>query len=120
ITAGGIGFLTMEEAYLKCFSRRWPARARLSLHSQMVLWTSGILTLGGGFLFAVFEWDDCLEAMPLGDRICNAMFMSVTARTAGFNTVDYALVSDSGNLLTILLMMVSGSPGSTAGGLKTT
>jgi trk system potassium uptake protein len=120
IIAGGIGFLTMEESFLKCFSRRWRRRGRLSLHSQLVLWTSAILMLGGGVLFAAFEWNNSLQDMAIGDRICNALFMSVTARTAGFNTVDYAGVTDSGNFLTILLMAIGGSPGSTAGGLKTT
>ena len=120
ITAGGIGFLTMEEAHLKCFRRHVRGRTRFSLHSRLVLWTSGILTFGGCVLFLFFERHGCLATMPLGDRICNALFMSVTARTAGFNTVDYATVTDSGNFLTILLMTIGGSPGSTAGGLKTT
>jgi trk system potassium uptake protein TrkH len=58
--------------------------------------------------------------MPLVDKITNAFFMSVTPRTAGFNTIEYSEASDSTNLLTIILMMVGGSPGSTAGGMKTT
>lgn len=120
ITAGGIGFLTMEEAYLRCFNRLAHRPSRFSLHSQLVLWMSALLTIGGCLLFLLFERNGCLAALPPGHRICNALFMSVTARTAGFNTVDYTSVTDSGNFLTILLMTIGGSPGSTAGGLKTT
>ncbi len=58
--------------------------------------------------------------MSIFDRVVNATFMSATARTAGFNTVNYGATADSTNFLTILLMSVGGSPGSTAGGLKTT
>ena len=55
-----------------------------------------------------------------GDRVVNALFLSVSARTGGFNAIDYARASETGNFLTMMLMMVGGSPGSTAGGLKTT
>ncbi len=120
IAAGGIGFLTMEEVWLRYKSTGIPRNARLSLHSRLVLWTSGALTLLGWLLFCAFEWNASLADLPVIGKLFNALFLSVTARTAGFNSIDYASASDSGNFLTILLMTVGGSPGSTAGGIKTT
>ncbi|TVP94108.1 MAG: potassium transporter TrkH [Planctomycetaceae bacterium] len=120
IILGGIGFLTMEETVLALGDLRGRTRFRMSLHSRLVLWTTAVLVVGGGILFVWFESESSLAGMKPIDRVCNGLFMSVTARTAGFNTVDYADVTDSGNFLTILLMMIGGSPGSTAGGLKTT
>jgi trk system potassium uptake protein TrkH len=78
------------------------------------------LIVGGAALFYIFEWNQTLGGMSIGDRLFNGLFLSVTARTAGFNSIDYAQATDSGNFLTILLMMIGGSPGSTCGGLKTT
>ena len=66
------------------------------------------------------EWNGVLSACSVGNKLSNALFMSVTSRTAGFNSIDYAQATDAANFLTILLMMVGGSPGSTAGGIKTT
>ncbi|MDT8342681.1 MAG: potassium transporter TrkG, partial [Longimicrobiales bacterium] len=65
-------------------------------------------------------WGHTLADLPVWGKALNGLFMSVTARTAGFNTVDHASAADSSNFVTILLMSVGGSPGSTAGGLKTT
>lgn len=120
IVFGGIGFVTMEEFYLRFLARKSKRIRRLSIHSRLVMATTIILLFGAWPLFAVIEWDQGLKGLSAGDKVCNALFMSTTARTAGFNTVDYANVSDSGNFLTMLLMTVGGSPGSTAGGMKTT
>lgn len=120
IIAGGIGFLTMEEAFLNLFSKEWRRRNRLSLHSRLVLWTTAFLLVMGGVLFIWFESDSHMAGFSRFDRITNGLFMSVTARTAGFNSIDYGQATDSVNFLTILLMLIGGSPGSTAGGLKTT
>ena len=120
IVLGGIGFLTMEELYLLRKASREGRRFRLSLHSRIVLSTTGMLLLAGWILFAVFEWTVTLSGLPVWAKGINALFASVTARTAGFNTIDYAHAADSTNFLTILLMFVGGSPGSTAGGIKTT
>ena len=119
IIAGGLGFVTMEELQQR-FLRRDRKLRRLSIHTMLVLVTSLVLTLGGGFLFALFEWNGVLSNLFLVDKLTNALFLSVTARTAGFNSIDYAAASESTNFLTILLMMIGGSPGSTAGGMKTT
>ena len=119
IVGGGLGFLTLEELWQHGLRRTSP-RLRLTLHSRLVLWTTGSLLLAGWMAFALFEWDRTLAPLAPAGRLMNALFMSVTARTAGFNTVDYALTAESTNFLTVLLMTVGGSPGSTAGGLKVT
>lgn len=120
IVAGGTGFLTLEEIHAARRTRRQGRRFRLSVHSRLVVSTTGILLLSGWALFCVFEWRAALSPLAPFDRVINALFMSVTPRTAGFNTVDYSQTTPSTNFLTILLMMIGGSPGSTAGGMKTT
>ena len=123
IVVGGIGFLVLEELLLlwrASRASRAERRFRLSVHSRLVLATTAVLLLGGWALFTAFEWGVTLTEMPLGDKLVNGLFMSVTARTAGFNTVDYGAAASNTNFLTILLMSIGGSPGSTAGGIKTT
>jgi len=120
IVAGGIGFLPMEEIKLHWLGAGRGKPWRPSLHTRIALAATGLLIGAGWILFTVFEWNRTLSAMPLVDRVANGLFLSITARTAGFNAVDYSLASDSSNFLTVLLMTVGGSPGSTAGGLKTT
>ena len=120
VIAGGIGFLTMEELRLQRQAMRAGKSFRLSLHSRFVLLTTAVLLLGGWVMFGLFEWHGTLSELSMMDRVINAWFMSVTPRTAGFNTIDYASATDSTNFLTIILMFIGGSPGSTAGGLKTT
>ena len=119
IIAGGLGFITMEE-FLQFVARRRSGLRRVSIHSRLVLASSGVLLAGGWCLFSVFEWNHLLAEMTLTDKLANSFFLSVTPRTAGFNTIDYANATDSTNFLTIILMMIGGSPGSTAGGMKTT
>lgn len=119
VIAGGVGFICMEELYQR-YIRKRRVRRRLSVHSKLVLMTSGILLLGAWPLFAMFEWKEVLQEMSLVDKLANSFFMSVTPRTAGFHSIDYGSASDSSNFLTIILMTIGGSPGSTAGGMKTT
>jgi len=120
IVVGGIGFLTLEEVYLLRKARLEGRRFRLSLHSRLALLTTGVLLVSGWVLVAVLEWSVTLDGLPGWARIMNALFASVTARTAGFNSIDYAQATHGTIFLTILLMFVGGSPGSTAGGIKTT
>ncbi|HEY8503363.1 MAG TPA: potassium transporter TrkG, partial [Gemmataceae bacterium] len=120
IVAGGIGFLPMEELYLWHRARRRGNSFRLSLHTQIVLATTTALLAGGWLLFALGEWGRTLRGLGFGHKLVNALFMSVTCRTAGFNTIDYARADEDTQFLTVLLMMIGGSPGSTAGGIKTT
>lgn len=120
IVVGGLGFLTLEE--LADFVRpcRGKRAMRMSLHSRIVLLTTTILIVGGWLGLTALEWNGTLHHLSAGDRVANGLFLSVTARTAGYNSIDYAQASDATNFLTILLMMAGGSPGSTAGGIKTT
>ncbi|TWT80709.1 Ktr system potassium uptake protein B [Planctomycetes bacterium CA13] len=120
VIAGGIGFITMEESWLAFRTRKQTRPHHLSLHSRLVLYVTAALLILPWPMFAAFEWNGTLGQMSLVDKFFNSMFLSVTPRTAGFNTIDYSVASDSTNFLTILLMTVGGSPGSTAGGMKTT
>ncbi len=119
IIAGGLGFIPMEELYER-FTSKLKRRRRLSVHSKLVIVTTIYLLVGGWILFLFFEWNGVFDQMSVIDKFSNAFFLSVTPRTAGFNSIDYAQASDSANFLTIILMMIGGSPGSTAGGIKTT
>lgn len=120
IIVGGLGFVALEEIAQKFRRQSRNDGVRLSVHTRLVLLTSAILLLGGCAMFAVFEWQETFAELRWWDKLSNAFFMSTTARTAGFNAIDYAEATDSSNFLTILLMMIGGSPGSTAGGMKTT
>ena len=119
IVLGGIGFVVMEElvGYYRTDSKRL---SRLSTHSKIVLSGTAFLIVFPVFWFAMFEWNRTLEGLSWGDKLSNAVFMSITPRTAGFNAIDYGKASDSTNFLTIVLMAIGGSPGSTAGGMKVT
>lgn len=116
IILGGIGFLVMADVRATLRGRR----RRIMLHTRIVLVTTGILLAVSLPLFLFFEWDHTLAGMSLPARLGNAFFMSVTPRTAGFNAVDYDRVTNPSVFLTIALMYIGGSPGSTAGGVKTT
>ena len=116
IVVGGIGFLTWQDVSTHRLHFR-----EYRLQSKLILVTTAALLLFGfGFFllyeFALPQW----AGMTLGERLLASLFQSVTPRTAGFNTVDMAQLSEPGKLLTILLMLTGGSPGSTAGGFKTT
>ena len=115
IIIGGLGFLVWRDLVRCRF--RWK---RLQLHSKLVLTASGILLLGGWLLLLGFEWNASMASLSIPEKLLASFFQSVTPRTAGFNTVDLSKLSDSGNLLTDFLMLIGGSPGSTAGGIKTT
>jgi trk system potassium uptake protein TrkH len=122
LVLGGLGFIVLEELALiaSAWMRSARRRPRLSLHSRLVLASSALLIAAGCAFFLVLEWDGVFAAMPPWLKLVHAWFMSVTPRTAGFNTVDYGQAREATNFLTILLMTVGGSPGSTAGGMKTT
>lgn len=120
IVVGGLGFLTLEELFLRWQAVRERRVVHISLHSRLVLVTTLFLLVAGWIMYALFEWQGVLASFSWRDKLTNSLFMSVTARTAGFNTISYDQAADSTNYLTVLLMMVGGSPGSTAGGIKTT
>jgi len=120
IVSGGLGFLTMEELVLKYRAGRKKTIIRLSLHSRIALMTTVVLLVTGGIMFCAFEWNVTLGKLPVFHSVTNGLFMSATSRTAGFNSINYAEATDSSKFLTIILMTIGGSPGSTAGGIKTT
>ena len=115
IVIGGIGFVVWDD-----LSRHRLNYRKYMLHTKLVLLTTFILVFGSAVLFYFFERNNLLVGMNTSGKILTSLFSSVTARTAGFNTVDTAALSDGSKLLTIILMFVGGSPGSTAGGVKTT
>ncbi len=119
IISGGIGFLVLSELKRKKpFKRRsW---ARLSLHSKIVLSTTALLLVGGTLLILLMEWGDTLKGLSLPGRFLAAFFQSVTARTAGFNTLPIGAMANETLFLVLLLMFIGASPGSCGGGIKTT
>ena len=115
ITIGGLGFFVWEElARVRSFKK-------LSVYSKLVLIaTAAILTVGTGLILAL-EWSnpDTLGSMPWGQKILNACFQAVTLRTAGFAAIDQGALSDGAKAVSMVIMLIGGSSGSTAGGLKT-
>lgn len=118
ILTGGIGFLVIMDLHHFLFQREGQIK-RLSLHSKLVLITSSVLVVVGTVLFYILERDNVLEGIGLGEGILVSYFQSVTARTAGFNTVDFAILSPEALFFIIMLMFIGASPGSTGGGVKT-
>jgi trk system potassium uptake protein len=116
IVLGGIGFIVQHEviARLRGFQKR------LSLHTKIVLMTTGILILVGAVLFYLFEEDHILKGAPWQTQLLDSLFQSITPRTAGFNTVDVGLLANTTILVMMVLMFIGASPGSTGGGIKTT
>ncbi|MEK7850352.1 MAG: TrkH family potassium uptake protein [Deltaproteobacteria bacterium] len=115
IIMGGIGFVVLHELRAGIFSRK----ARISLHSKLVLMVTGILLFGGMVVFMLLEWNNTLAGLPIQTKLLASWFQSVTARTAGFNTLDYGMMTGATLFFTILLMFIGASPGSTGGGIKT-
>ena len=111
IIIGGIGFLVWEDIKTnKHHIKKYRMQTKVVLSSTLFL----IIVPSIHFYFAEFN------SLPMPERILNSMFQSVTPRTAGFNTADLTKISAIGRAITIILMLIGGSPGSTAGGMKTT
>ncbi len=115
IVIGGLGFFVWGDIWDK---RRF---RRLRLHTKLVLITTAVLLCAGFALTLLFEWHNpqTLGTMPVQEKLLAASFQSVTLRTAGFNTIDQAALTGPSQAVACLLMMIGGSPGSTAGGIKT-
>lgn len=111
IIVGGIGFLTWDD--IKTHRHHL---SRYRMQSKVILVTSLVLTIIPFVFYFIFEYSDA----SLSDRILYSVFQAVTPRTAGFNTTDLSALSSSGKVIMITLMLIGGSPGSTAGGMKTT
>ncbi len=117
ITLGGLGFAVLAFAWLRVAGRR---KIGLAVQVRVVLVASAVLVAVGWLTFAALEWEGSLAGLPARDRVVNALFQSVTCRTAGFNSVAYDSLNPATALLMIFLMFVGASPGGTGGGIKTT
>ncbi len=116
IIAGGLGFLVWHDL------SQWHRTKHLTLHTKVVLFCTGILIVGGTLSFAFLEWYNpvTLGGMGAGDKLVNSLFQSVSARTAGFNTVDLAGMSTITKCMMCILMFIGAAPGGTGGGIKVT
>lgn len=117
IILGGLGFVVIFELLHK---RKQQPHRRLSLHAQLVVFVSAVLIAAGMILLLVFEYGNTMQNLPWSAKLWSAYFQSVTARTAGFNTLNIGALSDASLFLLIMLMFIGASPGSCGGGIKTT
>ena len=120
IIIGGSGFIVWSDVIDSRF--KW---SRFQVHTKIVVVANSILIAIPAILFFIFEFtkvgtNAAFADMPFWDKIVNALFMSVSPRTAGFNSVDLNCMTASGQLLTVFLMLIGGNSGSTAGGVKVT
>lgn len=121
IILGGLGFGVLTEMGRNLGTRVCGQRPkRLSLHAKTALATTGILLLAGTIGFWVFERGNLLRATDGSSQLLTSFFASVTPRTAGFNSINYAQATTATIFLTLVLMGIGGCPGSTAGGIKAT
>ena len=116
IIIGGLGFTVILEIY------NYKGTKKLSVNSKLVLLITTCLVFGGMIIMFILEYNNpnTIGDMGFKDKLLNSFFASVSPRTAGFNSVSTDDMTMAGKFTTILLMFIGGSPGSTAGGLKTT
>ena len=121
IVMGGLGFIVYGDVarYLRArfFKKELPS---LSLHTKLVLCTSAVLIIAGAVVVFLMESGNAMAGMGPGEKVMASFFQSVTARTAGFHTIDIELCGNATVVVMMLLMFFGGSPASTAGGVKTT
>ncbi|HWR61167.1 MAG TPA: TrkH family potassium uptake protein [Clostridia bacterium] len=115
IVTGGIGFFVWDDILKNKYHFR-----KYQLHTKLAIVTTVFLIISGAAGFYAFERGNLQAGMNAGERILVSLFASVTPRTAGYNTLDVAALTPASKLLTMVLMFIGGSPGSTAGGIKTT
>ena len=115
VVVGGLGFFVWEEIGSKRHFRDF------SVYTKLVLISTGALVLGGAVILCLLEWNNpaTLGTMSVGDKLLNGLFQSITLRTAGFAAIDQAVLTEGSKGFSMLLMLIGGSSGSTAGGLKT-
>ncbi len=115
VTIGGLGFIVWDDVY----KNKWKFK-KYRLHTKIVLVMTLVITVSGAVLIFISETNTVLADMNLAEKITASFFGAVTSRTAGFNTFDLGAMSDGGKFIMMLIMFIGGSPGSTAGGVKTT
>ena len=115
VIVGGLGFFVWQELVSVRHFRQF------SVYTKLVLITTASLLLIGTVCFCVLEWENpgTLGSMGVGSKLLNGFFQSVTVRTAGFAAIDQAKLTEAGKAVTMVLMLIGGSSGSTAGGIKT-
>ena len=118
VTAGGLGFIVISELKQVLFRKK--SLVRIGLHSKVVLITSAFLILTGGLVIFFWEFLHALDRYTLWEKIQVSLFQSITLRTAGFNTISMTELNSFTLYAMTLFMFIGGSPGSTAGGIKTT
>ena len=116
IISGGLGFLVWHDLF------EWRKTHHLSLHTKVVLIFTSLLIVGGTVGFAFLEWNnpDTIGLMDTGSKIVNSAFQSVSARTAGFNSIDLASMNAITKCMLSVLMFIGAAPGGTGGGIKVT
>ncbi len=120
IVIGGIGFPVIYELYSRIRNLRAGKRTTLSLHSRIVLTMTLILIVAGALLVFLLERNHQMASLGIGEQVLASIFQSITARTAGFNTLDIGSLTLATLFILIILMFVGASPGSCGGGIKTT
>lgn len=115
IVVGGLGFAVWYEIF------NYRKVRRITLHSKFVIVVTAILIIGGTILMYIFEYNNpaTMEPMSFKGKLLSSLFASITPRTAGYNSISTTDMTPAGRFLTIILMFIGGSPGSTAGGIKT-
>lgn len=121
IIIGGIGFVVVFDLSRKgSFIKEWRLSSpKITVHTKLVIIMSAILIFSGFILFFIFEFDNVLIHQGITGKLAASLFQSITARTAGFNTVDIASLKNVTLFIIIILMFIGASPGSTGGGIKT-
>ncbi len=120
IVLGGIGFPVIHEIAGRIRARRQRRRVALSLHTRAVLTMTAVLILAGAVLVFALEYQSALAGLPMGEKVLASLFQSITARTAGFNTLDTGSLAVATLFVLVMLMFIGASPGSCGGGIKTT
>lgn len=115
IVIGGLGFVVWDDLIHSKYHFK-----HYKLHTKIVLVTTFSLIAVSTLLFFLLEKNNLLSNMNTFDALLASLFSAVTPRTAGFNSIDTMALTESSKLLTMILMLIGGSPGSTAGGIKTT
>ena len=115
VIVSGLGFFVWDELVRL---HRWK---KFSVYTKLVLLTTFVLLVGGTACFCALEWNNpnTLGSMSVGNKLLNGFFQSVTTRTAGFAAIDQAALTEGSKAVSVLLMLIGGSSGSTAGGMKT-
>lgn len=120
VILGGIGFIVLTELSHLKLNRKKKFSTQFSFHSKVVLSVTGILIFSGALLFLLLEWNYIMKDMPVRTKLLTSVMQSITCRTAGFNSIDIGMLRESTLGIMMVLMFIGGSPGSIAGGIKTT